>query len=129
MRLWHSLATLTTFAAAGAGAPHILPTPHYFEAQDRRIEGPFRVVAEQAHPKLAIAAQMLGKALPAGARATVHLWDYSANSQPPVKLNLLDREVLNNPSHWGQSYVVIAPDKDSVWVIGASAQGAIWGTA
>ncbi len=119
---------LLAFLAGGASAaPHILPTPHYCEPGGRRLAGPFRIVAEHADPKIQIAAAMLQKELPAGDATIIHLWDYSANDQPPVKLNFLDREVLTNPAHRGQSYVTVSPDTRSVWVIGASPQGALWG--
>jgi Glycosyl hydrolase family 20, domain 2 len=112
------------------GAPDILPTPHYMEPLNRQIPGPFSVQVAQASSKADLAADMLRKQLPQGSGgATVHLWDYSVNPNPPAKLNFLDRETLSNPAYWGQSYVLTYPDEKSVWVIGASPQGIVWGAA
>jgi hypothetical protein len=129
MRRIDPVAILALLAAPLAGAPRIVPAPHYYEPLAKRIQGPFRVVVEQPDPKLQIAAAMIRDALPAGSDTSIHLWNYSANRQPPVNLNLLDREVLESASHWGQNYLILAPDQRSVWVIGASPQGVIWGAA
>lgn len=122
-------ALLALLAGVSPAATHILPTPHYFEPLNRRIPGPFRIVAEQPHPKLRLAAEMIGRELPSGDAATIHLWDYASNPQPPVSINLLDREVLGNQRHWGQSYVLLSSGTNTVWVIGASPQGVLWGAA
>src|SRR6266851_2520743 len=116
------LVLLAMLAGVSSAATHILPTPHYFEPLNRRIPGPFRIIAGQRHPKLLIAAEMLGRELPAGDAATIHLWDYASNPQPPVNINLLDRDVLGNPAHWGQGYVLVSSGNDAVWIIGASPQ-------
>ncbi len=46
---------------------------------------------------------------------------------PPLALNLLDREVLAESHRYGQSYVIRTPDAQSLWVIGNSDQGVLFG--
>jgi hypothetical protein len=121
------LHALTTGVAFGAT---LLPTPHYAEPLNYKVSGPFAIETAQIAPKTEIAVALLRRKLPQGAGgATVHLWDFAADPNPPVPLNFLDREVLSNRGHWGESYVLIFPDPKSVWVIGASPQGILWGAA
>ncbi len=59
--------------------------------------------------------------------AAIYLWNYAADQAPPLALNFLDREVLAGSAHYGQSYVIRTPDAKSMWVIGGSEQGVLWG--
>ena len=65
MKLLTCFGLLAVLAGVSPAAMHILPTPHYFEPLNRRIPGPFRIVAEQSHAKLRIAAEMIAHELPA----------------------------------------------------------------
>jgi hypothetical protein len=118
------VAILAVTAAAAMAAPQILPTPRYFEPLQREVRSPFSVQVAQSHPKMQLAAEFLKRELRAG---EVHLWDYSADPKPPVKLNFLDREILENRNYWGQSYVLTVPDERAIWIVGASAQGVLLG--
>ncbi len=127
------IALLLATASAWAG-PHVLPTPQYQEALGREVKGPFKVLAEQPSARVELAAEMLRQALPQASPqgspgAAVHLWSYGDGGEPPIALNVLDREVLTNAAHWQQSYVIVYPDDGSVWVVGASPQGVLWGAA
>lgn len=133
--LWAALIPGTLLAEV-----QITPTPQYMEplghsvavARDGAIEiviGP-SVVA--ANPKMRLAADFLRQTLvraagsiqvnltqnkPSG--AAIYLWNYAADQNPPVSLNLLDRQMLSDPNHWGQSYVVRASDPNSIWAVGS----------
>ena len=48
-------------------------------------------------------------------------------SESRCGLSFLDREVLTDPDHYGQSYVIRTPDKDSLWVVGSTAEGVLLG--
>ena len=120
------------FLVAGAlwAAPNLLPAPHYVEMLPRSIRGPFGIEAGQNSRTLTIASDILRRHLAPGAPlGTIHLWDYGAGGNPPAGLNFLDREILTNPGHWGQSYVITYPDDHSIWVVGASGQGVLYGVA
>src|SRR5438876_947012 len=130
----------------------ILPTPQYLEPLPHSIRlGPgssitvsFGPKASSTSPKLRLAANFLRRELNAGghqlrvseepfgqglsARPTIFLWDYSADQNPPIRLNLLDRQTLSASSGFGQGYVIRTPDRDTIWVIGSSAQGVLFGT-
>ncbi|MCW5977904.1 MAG: hypothetical protein KIT09_07490 [Bryobacteraceae bacterium] len=56
----------------------------------------------------------------------IFLWDHS-NGSATLPLNLLDLETLTNPSHYGQGYVITSPDPKSLWIIGATGQGVLFG--
>ena len=59
----------------------------------------------------------------------VHLWDYSRDQKPPVPLSSSDKDVLTAAAHCHQGYVLKSPDASTVWIVGASPQGVIWGVA
>ena len=122
------LAVFSVVTSVAWAGPDLLPTPHYLEFLNRQVSAPFLIQEEQSGAKQTLAANLLRQALPQGqGGTTIHLWDYSADPNPPVQINFLDRETLSNPAHWGESYVVTFPDNKSAWVIGASPQGIIWG--
>src|SRR5690606_8733165 len=112
-----------------AAAPPLLPTPQYREDLARTLAGPYSVTVEQRSAKMELAGTMLRDALPQARGAAIHLWDYTTGGEPPVALSFLDRETLRHPQHWGQSYVLLFPDDGSAWVVGASEQGTLFGTA
>ena len=132
------------------GAVRILPTPQYFEPLNSSMTLPpgstcVIVVGPGGSgrsEKMTIAAEAIRRAL-ADADATmrvevqsaaasmqgprIFLWDYASDSNPPVLLNLLDRNVLVESRHAGQSYVIRAPDATSMWIVGSSEQGVLLG--
>ena len=81
---------------------------------------------EQADPSLRIEVQA-GTA-PESAGSDIYLWDYSVDRNPRVRLNFLDRSVLADPNHYGQSYVLRTLDQNSMWVVGSTSQGVMLGT-
>ena len=114
----------------------ITPTPQYLEPLGHSLAvargGAIEIVAGPTgaaiSPKMRLAADFLRQALvraagsievaitqnkPSG--AAIYLWNYAADPNPPVSLNLLDRQMLSDPNHWGQSYVVRASDPNSIW--------------
>src|SRR2546428_13733 len=125
----------------------ILPTPQYLEplphslrlAPGSSITVSLGPKAASMSPKLRLAAGFLRRELNAGgqqlrlseqpfgqevtARPTIFLWDYSADQNPPIQLNLLDRQTLSASSGFGQRYVIRTPDRNAMWVIGRSGQG------
>lgn len=58
----------------------------------------------------------------------IHLWNYTANANPSIALNALDRELLSGAVHSGQSYVLRTVNRKSIWIIGSGEQGVLWGT-
>lgn len=58
----------------------------------------------------------------------IYLWDYETDSRPDVSLDPEDQRVLEDHGHFGQSYVLKAPDNISLWVIGSTNEGVLLGT-
>jgi hypothetical protein len=125
--------------AAGNADVRIIPTPKYIEPlegsvgeQGGQIEIVLGPAQADSNPKMKLAADYLRNALGPrrgqsdGPRATVHLWDWSADSSPPVTVNILDRQVLSDPDHFYQSYIILTPDNSNVWAIGSSDQGVLF---
>lgn len=131
---------------ASAAAEPVLPTPQYFEETRPSLDlppGSPVVIRVAPGAKIALGAEVLRDALAEAdpslkvsvqpcARVTeeaptIHLWDFAADPAPELRLNFLDRQVLA-PSHgYSQSYVVRTPGARSLWVIGNSDQGVLWG--
>jgi hypothetical protein len=136
--------------SAMLAAVRVVPTPQYLEPLDLSVTiahggacaivlGPARTAPSEkmqlaaeairrelldADSSLRVEVRSFGEDVP-GAR--IFLWNYSLDSKPVINLNLLDRETLTAPAHTGQSYLVRTPDARSVWVIGSSDQGVLWG--
>jgi hypothetical protein len=143
--------TAGCFLLRAAPPVRIVPTPQYLEPLQRTLSvaagGALRIIAGPAagapQTKLKIAADFLRRELEqvdpsvkvsiegAGARSSgelrMFLWDYAAGQEPPVTLNFLDRQTLGDSAHYGQSYVIKTPDETSLWIIGATDQGALLG--
>lgn len=157
MKTWkcHWLLSLLMMLSGGSllSAPiQILPTPHYFEPMEPALAikpgSSVTIVLGEAsnvdETKLRLAANFLQHDVEeddpsvhveiqksvgsGGSEINIHLWDYRIDSKPPVDLNFLDRQVLTNPAHFGQSYVVRMPDSKSVWIVGSTDEGALLGT-
>lgn len=134
-----------------AGASSILPTPQYLEplghvvffSADSAAEVVLGPRGSQGDDKMQLAVDFLQQGL-AGIRPdlavkvrtpnersaggpTLYLWNFGKDANPPVMLNFLDRETLAADRHFRQSYVVTSPDETSLWVIGSSAQGVLYG--
>ncbi|GEM_PF-1320519 len=152
---WNMRALLLAGLALAAwplwAAARIVPAPQYLEPLPQTISipggGALRIVTGPAAGapagKLKIAADFLRREVEqadpsvkitvAGAKEAsvaepgIVLWNYAAGRNPKVELNFLDRELLASSSHFGQSYVIKAPDAKSLWVIGASDEGALLG--
>ena len=138
-------------AATMASAAQIVPTPQYNEplkdsvliapggrvviilgpakawgSKKLRLAADFvRRGLEQADSSLRVEVAAGSVAKPAGAH--IYLWDYSADPNPGAGLSFLDREVLTNADHFGQSYVLRTPDKEAMWVVGSSDEGGLLG--
>ena len=144
------LLKLVVFCSAGslAATVRVIPTPQYCEPANESLKlirgrpvavvlGPaadeklklaadfLRHDLEQADRSLQIGVQAGSGAKPAG--VDIHLWDYSVDRNPHVILNFLDREVLTDPNHYGQSYVIRTPNAKSLWVVGATSEGVLLG--
>ena len=138
-------------AATLIGAEQIVPTPQYNEpvkesvlmAQGSRVVIVLGPAKAGGSKKLGLAADFVRRDLEAAdsslrvevetgsvakaAGAHIYLWDYSADWQPKAGLNFLDREVLTDSNHYGQSYVIRTPDKESMWVVGSTEEGVLLG--
>ncbi len=152
MTSWHRILLFTVGSSLTlAQARAIIPTPQYLEpvkdslavAHGSRVvivSGPAKLRNNeklnlaahflqgdlaQADSSLRIDVQVEGQSNPNG--VCVHLWDYGVDPEPPVGLNALDRDTLTRPDHYGQSYVVRTPDKESMWVVGSTDQGLLLG--
>ena len=150
-RIGRLLGLMLLSAWSLSGAVRIIPTPQYFEpthdslviahggsirivlgpAKDLQMEK-LRLAADffqrdlkQADASLHVEVEAGRTSAPEGKR--IYLWDYSAGPPPLAKLSFLDRELLTNPDHHGQSYVIRTPDKESVWVVGSSNEGVLMG--
>lgn len=147
-KLWLVAACLSVHVLLAA--VRVLPTPQYLEPTNSSlllssggicdiVLGP---AANAGNAKMDVAADSLRRAIHAAdASLQVHvhsagepmhgvgiyLWNYEANSQPPVMMNLLDRDVLAAMAHFGQSYVIRIPDASTLWVVGATDQGVLLG--
>ncbi|MCZ2080262.1 MAG: glycoside hydrolase family 20 zincin-like fold domain-containing protein [Bryobacterales bacterium] len=125
----------------------ILPAPQYVEAFDRQIvlSRTTSVAIALHQPRAAqmqLAAQSLCRKLEntlpnlkvrfdesAGTGGlTIHLWDFSQDTNPPVPLTLLDRNVIAPEAYYGQGYVIRVPDANSLWIVGGSPQGVLYGS-
>ena len=142
--------TICLCADSLLAAVGILPTPHYSEPLTTSISlargstctilvGPAQNARSE---KALLAAEAVRRELQAvdsslrvevrafgesAAGTRIYLWNYGADARPSVALNLLDRETLAAPGAAGQSYVIRTPDAGSLWVVGASEQGVLWG--
>lgn len=145
------------FVVASAALPAIaslaiIPTPHYFEPENRAIvvrkggtvtivlgpakalrEGKVRIAADFVRHELeqadtAIKASVCGSDEATGPGPHIYLWDYGASATPNAGLSFLDEEILTNSGHYGQSYVVRTPGADSIWVVGSTAEGVLLGS-
>jgi hypothetical protein len=127
-------------AQVGAAAIHILPSPQYAEELTHKIRlgqtirlvvGPESAAADA---KIEYATGMIQNGLKSSstvvrsgeAAVQIHLWDYSRSRKPPVVLNFLDKQTLEDAANFGQDYVLKSPDPSTVWIAGASPQGVIW---
>jgi hypothetical protein len=138
----------SALAAAGSALP-IVPTPHFSESLNRSMKlphgskitivpGPSQTVGDK---KIKLAAEFIRDDLERadsslqvdvttaseGATARVYLWDYSADPKTGVGLSVTDRQTLADSDHYRQSYVVRMPNTNSIWVIGSSDQGVLFG--
>lgn len=126
----------------------ILPSPQYGEELSHTIRlspnqavdvvvGPAQVAMDR---KMQYAAEMIrsglnrdgrviASAAPSPNAVRIHLWDYSRDPKPPVALNALDEDTLTNTANYRQGYVLKSPDASTMWIVGASPQGVIWGAA
>lgn len=130
--------------------PKITPTPQYMEAVPRALKlsredrvaihvGPSTAVDQE---KMALAADYLRRGLvdavpnmridverfnskPLGPRFVLWKWDQESNV--PISLNFLDRQVLSAPEYHQQGYVIRFTDSDGTWVVGSSAQAVLYG--
>ncbi len=146
MQCVHVLVLMASLGLSANAAVRIVPNPQYFEGAKHSLElapGSAAVIRVMPGEKLRLAAEFLRTALVqadaslkvsvqpvAGGKAeapTVHLWNYAADRAPPLALNFLDREVLAESHRYGQSYVIRAPDSRSLWVVGNSDQGVLFG--
>lgn len=127
------------FTTVAGAAIRVLPSPQYAEEVSHKVRltgtvqlmiGPSSAAGD---PKLRHAARMIEQGLKVvtsdRAAVRIHLWDYSRDRKPPVSLNFLDEDSLVNPGHSGQGYVLKTPDASTVWIVGGSQQGVIWGAA
>src|SRR2546426_8669191 len=110
--------------AAALAATRIVPQPRYFEPLSYEIAGTSVGIVigpdqSQANQKMNLAADFLRREceqagasvrLRASSRPNdepaIHLWDYAADPQPPLPLNLVDRETLSPSAFYSQGYVV-----------------------
>jgi len=127
----------------------IVPTPQYLEplnhslvvANGGSIDIVFGASGTASNPKMKLAAEFLREAFDKTSASirvrttdkgtsgvVIHLWNWALDPSPTVPLNLLDRQTLSDPGHWGQSYVIRVPDATSLWVLGSSDQGVLLGT-
>jgi hypothetical protein len=148
---WSLLVALTCAGAALSEAAGVLPAPQYMEPLRHSLTiahaGHISIVigpaGQSKNEKLKLAADYLRKGLlqadsslrieveQAGPthseNPSVFLWDYEADPSPQAGLNFLDRETLAGKAHFGQGYVVRTDNADSMWVIGSTGQGVLWG--
>jgi len=126
----------------------VVPAPQYLEplkysfqvqahSQVSMTSGPSRAASDA---KMQIAAALLrglfeasavrvrtDRASPEPGRTCLALWDYSSDPKPPVRLNYLDRQILSDPQHYGQAYVLRVTNERTLWVIGSTSQGVLFG--
>jgi Glycosyl hydrolase family 20, domain 2 len=126
----------------------IVPTPQYLEVLNHslavtngvRIEIVVGSSGAASSPKMKLAADFLREALnqasgsvqvritdkhPSGAGAAIHLWNWATDRTPPIPLNLLDWQTLSDSNHYGQGYIIRAPNPTSIWALGSSDQGVL----
>jgi len=134
-----------------ARAAQIVPTPQYNEPAKQavliphgaRVEIILAPAVAEVSSKSGLGADFIRRGLeavdssvrveveagnasqPTGAH--IYLWDYSVAHPPGAGLSFLDREVLTDPDHYGQSYVIRTPDTKSVWVVGSTDEGVLLG--
>ena len=135
---------LSVFMAAANG--EILPAPQHAEPMGSGIRlAQSTVVAittnNAGNPQIRFAAGELRAALAGALRGldvrmdegggpgavTIHLWDFSQDSSPPVALTILDRAIVSSGRHYGQGYVLRVQDDKALWVIGGTASGVLNG--
>ena len=137
--------------SAVLGAAQIVPTPQYLESVDDPVVlrggSSVQVVigpdSRKSSRKMNLAFDFLRRALleadptiqvrlvaaedkPGGVQIT--LWDFAADSKPPVSLNFLDLEAITNTRHAGQGYVIRTSPSGGLSIIGGSEQGVLLGT-
>lgn len=142
----NTMRNLTVLLLLAANVPfaaiRILPSPRFAEELPLkiRLNGPVRVMTSPAPgaagSKARHAESMIRRGLSEGATGLgqgagveIHLWDFARSGKPPVALNFLDEDTLVNANHFGQGYVLKTADASTVWIVGATAQGVIWGAA
>ncbi len=134
----------------GHATTPILPTPQFYEPLDYGLSitsrdyisieiGP---ASNAGNEKIRLAAAFLTREIAEVApsvrvdiltsgetvsKPKVVLWHYAADSNPGVELNFPDRQTLKDASHYGQSYVIRTPDNNSLWIIGSTEQGVLFG--
>ena len=144
-----SVMMMIACVGASAEAVRISPTPQYFQQLKESlliprgssvliVLGPVKAGGTE---KLKLAASYLRRELERAdptlkvdegkevktTDTRICLWDYSADPNPTVDLNLMDREALGGQRYYGQSYVIRTPDKRSVWAVGSTGQGVLLG--
>lgn len=146
MRCLGALILLASLGLSAHAAVRVVPAPQYCEPVKQSLTlapGSAVVIRVASGEKIKLAAEFLRTALvqadaslkvsiqsASGAKAqgpTIHLGDYKAGQGPACELNFLDREVLAASHRYGQSYVIRTPDAQSLWVIGNSDQGVLFG--
>lgn len=146
----YGILLLTALSPASLmGAVQVLPSPQYLEQNGAEIRighsQPVRLVVGPSRSdsaKIRLAAEYLRKHLedrkvsPSVKSADsvgqpeevqIYLWDYSSDIHPAVSVNLLDEGVLTGDSYQGQGYVIRTMLPQSIWVIGGTAQGTLYG--
>ncbi len=128
------LAILLILAAASSTAgTEILPTPQAVEHFGATLVLRQPVPISIAQPHLAVAAGLLKHECPGVSFATsgagIVLWDYAADSHPPVALNFLDRQLLTEDSPVRSQSYVLRTTKDRLWIIGGGPEGVLYGAA
>jgi hypothetical protein len=148
------LLKLLLLCSAGSltAAVRIVPTPQYAEPLKESVSiapgarvlivlGPakasgskrLRLAADFVRRELeaadsSVRVEVEGASAGKSAGPHIYLWDYSLDRKPGAELSFLDREVLTDADHFGQSYVIRTPDKKSMWVVGSTEEGVLLGT-
>jgi hypothetical protein len=139
-KLTVALCTALTAASSLCSEVRILPTPHYLEQRGESLTipkgGVVSISIGQPGDTMQLAADLIADGFRrasvdvhmgrngAGA-ATIELWSWAGSGKPPVSLNALDRQVLLDSAHWGQSYVIRPGDDHTLYLVGSSPQGVL----
>ena len=136
---------LVLCGALAAAAPlcsevRILPTPHYLEQQGGSLTipkgGAVTISIGELGDTMQLAADLIADAFRRASldahigrkrpgAAAIELWSSAGSRKPPVRLNVLDRQVLSDRGHSGQSYVIRPGDNQTLYLIGSSPQGVL----